>query len=98
MTLDAYTDLVTKIVTDDTDRETAAQTLLEALKADDTARSEAHEREDAYKEKIEKLSKANSRLFLQVTGQGVPDTGQDETPEDTFTELFNARYYPKEGD
>lgn len=95
MKLEDYTNLVTKIVTSDTEREETGQTLLEALKADDLARTEAEEKSRAQEEKIKKLSEANSRLFLQVTGQSVPDAGQEKTPEEDFTELFNKRFYPK---
>lgn len=90
MKLEEYTDLINKIVSDpDTAEETGSQ-ILEALKADDTARAEQSSLLSETKEQVKTLK---SQIFQMRTGQIKEEPKQEKTPKDIFNELFDKKYY-----
>lgn len=96
MTLEEYTSRIRDLVTATDDKETRAQDIIAAITADDAKRTETAGKLEEQEKRIKTLTETNSRLFLSVTGgKKEQATGEvpEENPADTFTALFNERYY-----
>lgn len=94
MTYDEYKAVISEIVAGGDDAADKGASVMEAIKADDEKRAEDAKTISNQAATIKKLK---SDLFLLRTGGKQEDaTGgapKEETPEETFTKLFNDRYY-----
>lgn len=99
MTLEEYTNKIRELVTATDDKETRAQDIIAAITADDAKRTETAGKLEEQEKRIKTLTETNSRLFLSVTGGNKTQDGgapEEENPAETFTKLFNERYYKGE--
>lgn len=93
MTIEEYTAAITEMINNPEGAGEKGASIIEALKADDEARSTLASQVEAQKKTIADL---NSKIFMTQTGQGKQEEEHEETPRETFNRLFDERFYPED--
>lgn len=91
MKVEEYEQLINKMISEPDNAGETGKSILDAIRADDTARVADAETIKAQKAKISEL---NSAIFMSATGKP-PDAKEEheETPKEMFNRLFDERFY-----